>query len=306
MSSIVSDSRAACAPLDRAGLDARLSGCACLPSLSTTDAALRKSLGGDQSCNTSEIAEIIRRDPSLAARLMRLVNAVHSGAAKPRGNIDEAVFYLGVSQIRQLAMMTQIIEDFQKMTEGYQFPWSQFWRHSIATALMTREISELFKAQDDDVDYICGLIHDVGKIVMASAFPEHFYEIYHHRAEEGGDLLQLEREVLGVDHAELGAMYLRKQRLPEMFVEIVQFHHAPQRSRYHTRVTAAVHLADWLVRHGKIGASGNHADVPVDSWLASPGWKLLFGPQTEAERNASHSTLLLSLERIPAILESLV
>jgi putative nucleotidyltransferase with HDIG domain len=226
--------------------------------------------------------------------------------AKPVRNIEEAVFYLGVRQIRQLAMVTPIIEDFQKLAEGRRFPWRQFWRHCIATALMTREITDLLQAQDDEIDYVAGLIHDVGKIVMASAFPDHFYEIYHRRAEEGGDLLQLEREVLGADHADLGAMYLRKQRLPEVFVEIVQFHHTPQAARHQANVTAAVHVSDLLVRHTKIGDSGNHAEVPFDSWIESPGWKILFGHQTDSERGLSRASLNRSLERIPAILESLV
>ena len=139
------------------------------------------------------------------------------------------------------------------------------------------------QSQDDEIDYVAGLIHDVGKIVMASAFPAHFHEIYHLRAEEGMDLLQLEREVLGMDHAELGAMYLRKQRLPEVFIEIVQYHHAPQQARVQSTVTAAVQVADLLVRHTKIGDSGNRAEVPFDSWLESPGWKILFGHQTEGE-----------------------
>jgi HD-like signal output (HDOD) protein len=121
-----------------------------------------------------------------------------------------------------------------------------------------------------------------------------------------GDLLQWEREVLGVDHAELGAMYLRKQRLPEVFVEIVQCHHNPQQSRLQPQITAAVHVADLLVRHTKIGDSGNKTEVVFDSWLDSPGWKVLFGHQTDAEKSITRASLNRSLERIPAILESLV
>ena len=118
--------------------------------------------------------------------------------------------------------------------------------------------------------------------------------------------MSLEREVLGVDHAELGAMYLRKQRLPEVYVEIVQFHHSPQLARYHTHVAAAVSLSDLLVRHAKIGHSGNHAEVRVDSWLESPGWKILFGQQSETEQSFLWTSLQESLQRIPAVLESLI
>jgi putative nucleotidyltransferase with HDIG domain len=305
MSSEIMAPRPACERLDRIQIDARLGRCACLPSLSTIDSALRELLGADQRY-TSQIAEIIRRDPSLTARLLRLVNSVYYGMAKPVKNIEEAVFYLGVRQIRQLAMVTPIIEDFQRLAEGRKFPWRQFWRHCIAVALMTREITDLLQSQDDEIDYVAGLIHDVGKIVMASAFPDHFTEIYHNRAEMTGDLLQWEREVLGVDHAELGSMYLRKQRLPEVFVEIVQYHHVPQQTRLQGNVTAAVHVADQLVRHTKIGDSGNKSEVPFESWVDSPGWKILFGHQTDGEKSITRASLNRSLERIPAILESLV
>jgi putative nucleotidyltransferase with HDIG domain len=305
MSSVISAPRAPCEKLSLTRVYARLGGCAALPSLSTIDSALRELLDADRRYN-SQIADIIRRDPSLTTRLLKLVNAVHYGTAKPARNIDEAVFYLGVRQVRQLAMVTQIIEDFQKLVQGHCFPWRQFWQHCIATALMTREITNMLQSQEDETDYIGGLIHDVGKIVMASAFPDHFDEIYRRRAQEGGDLRQLEREVLGVDHADLGAMYLRKHGLADAFIEIVQFHHAPQLAHYQTSVTAAVHVSDLLVRHRKIGDSGNHAEVPCDSWLESPGWKILVGHQTEAERDFLRASLNESLERLPTVLESLV
>ncbi|HEY3915625.1 MAG TPA: HDOD domain-containing protein [Verrucomicrobiae bacterium] len=305
MSSVITAPPASRERIERTQIDARLSGCACLPSLGTIDSALRELLGADQRY-TSQIAEIIRRDPSLTSRLLRLVNSVYYGMSKPVKNIEEAVFYLGVRQIRQLAMVTPIIEDFQKLAEGRQFPWRQFWRHCIAVALMTREITDLLQTQDDEIDYVAGLIHDVGKIVMASAFPDHFNEIHQKLSESGGDLLKMEREILGVDHAELGAMYLRKQRLPDVFVEIVQYHHIPQSARVQANVTAAVHVADLLVRHKQIGDSGNCTEVPFDSWLESPGWKILFGHQTEDERSITRASLNRSLERIPSILESLV
>jgi putative nucleotidyltransferase with HDIG domain len=302
MGSVIS----ACAKLDRARIDGRLSGCASLPSLSTIDSALRGLLGADQNHNTSQIAEVISRDPSLTARLLRLVKAVHYGSSRPPSNIDEAVLFLGVRQIRQLAMVTQIIEDFQRMAEGNRFPWQQFWRHCIATALMTREITGMLDSQDGEIDYVAGLIHDVGKIAMASAFPDHFDEIHQRGAEEGGDLMSLERQVLGVDHAELGAMYLRRQRLADVYVEIVQHHHSPQLARYHRIVTAAVQVSDMLVRHAKIGHSGNEEPVPVGAWVESAGGKILFGHQTRVERDQSWSILLQRLEEVPGVLESLV
>jgi len=295
-----------CEPLDRQQIDNRLKGCACLPSLASIDSALKELLSADQRY-TSQIAEIIRRDPSLTARLLRLVNSVYYGISTPIKNIEEAVFYLGVRQIRQLAVVTPIIEDLQKLTGNYRFRWQEFWRHCIATALITRDVIDIIQSPNEETDYVGGLIHDVGKIVMASAFSEHFKEIYIKSSpEDTRSLLERERSILGINHAELGALYLRKQILPEIFVEIVQYHHAPELARNHQNIVAAVQVADLLVRHAKIGDSGNSFDVPDDGWMESAGWKILFAHQTDEERAITRASLKRSLERVPVILEGLV
>jgi hypothetical protein len=167
-----------CRPLDYKQIESRLNGAPCLPSLGSIESALKDLLSADQRY-TTQIAEIIRRDPSLTSRLLHLVNSVYYGLANPIKNIEEAVFFLGVRQIRQLAMVTPIIEDFQKLTQDRNFAWRQFWRHCIGTALMTRELVDLVKSPEGESDYVSGLIHDVGKIVMSSVFPEHFKAIYH-------------------------------------------------------------------------------------------------------------------------------
>ncbi|MBI3416283.1 MAG: HDOD domain-containing protein, partial [Verrucomicrobia bacterium] len=129
-------------PLARSQVELRVKGCARLPSLSTINAALRELLSSDRRY-MSQIAEVIRRDPSLTARLLRLVNSVYFGLTTPVNSIEEAVFYLGVRQIRQLAMVTPIIEDFQKLAGKAPFAWREFWRHCIGTAIMTREVISL-------------------------------------------------------------------------------------------------------------------------------------------------------------------
>ena len=280
MISLSSRPKCACRPMDYKQIENRLSGAPCLPSLSSIESALKDLLSADQRY-TTQIAEIIRRDPSLTSRLLHLVNSVYYGLANPIKNIEEAVFFLGVRQIRQLAMVTPIIEDFQKLTQDRRFPWRQFWRHCIGTALLTRELVDLVESPEGESDYVSGLIHDVGKIVMSSVFPEHFRAIYHAHPDEGGELLETEREILGMDHAELGALYLEKQHLPDVFVEVARFHHRPEATPRHAGTVAAVQIADLMVRHKKIGDSGNRAEVMEDSWMASAGWE---NPVRRADR----------------------
>src|ERR1041384_5624858 len=152
----------------------RIDGCPKLASLQSINRALGELVRSEQSLN-SQIAEVIRRDPSLSARLLRMVNSVYFGLSTRVNNIEEAVFFLGLRQIRELSMATPVIEELdqwqQSTTPG--LPWKDLWTHSISTAILTREILASTALHiDDDTAYLVGLLHNVGKVVMAYSFPD--------------------------------------------------------------------------------------------------------------------------------------
>lgn len=292
-------------PLDRKDIEQRLRNCPRLPSLGSINSALRELLSADNGY-TSQISEVIRRDPSLTARLLRLVNSVYYGFNSRINSIEEAVFYLGVRQIRQLATVTPIIEDFQRIAGKTQFRWRQFWQHCISTAILTREILNAEKSTGDEADYVAGLIHDVGKIAMASMFPGHFTVIQQRLREEPGDLLEMENVVLGMDHAELGGLYLEYHNLPDVLIEAARFHHQPERAVLHPELVAAVQLADRLTRYSKIGDSGNPGEVSFQDWVDSSGWNILYPTRGEVELDDKRLVLKRNLEHLPTILEGIV
>jgi len=293
------------APLARKEIDRRLEDCPLLPSLSSINRALQGLLFAEQRYS-AQISEIIRRDPSLTSRLLRLVNSVYYGLSAPVNSIEEAVFYLGVRQIRQLTMVTPIIEDFQRLSLQCDFPWRGFWQHCIGTAIVTREVVSLVQAPPDESDYIAGLVHDVGKIVMAWSFPDHFAEI-HRRASLGTqDLAALEAEILGMDHAELGAIYLERQHLPDLMVQSARFHHRPQSSKKYEWIIASVQIADLLMRNARIGYSGNFIEVSREECVTASGWEVLFPERAASEQAIARASLNRCLERLPHVLEGLV
>lgn len=292
-------------PLDRKDIEQRLRNCPRLPSLGSINSALRELLSADNGY-TSQISDVIRRDPSLTARLLRLVNSVYYGFNSRINSIEEAVFYLGVRQIRQLATVTPIIEDFQRIAGKTPFRWRQFWQHCISTAILTREILNAEKSTGDESDYLAGLIHDVGKIAMASVFPLHFTVIQQRLQEESGDLLEMENAVLGMDHAELGGLYLEYHNLPDVLIEAARFHHQPERAVLHSELVAAVQLADRLTRYSKIGDSGNPGEVSFQDWVDSSGWNILYPTRGEVELDDKRLVLKRNLEHLPTILEGIV
>jgi putative nucleotidyltransferase with HDIG domain len=234
------------------------------------------------------------------------VNSVYYGLTTPVNSIEEAVFYLGVRQIRQLTMVTPIIEDFQRLSRQCSFPWREFWQHCIGTAILTREVVSAVQSPPDESDYLAGLVHDVGKIVMAWTFPDHFAEIHRQAASGTRELTQIEMEILGIDHSELGARYLERHRLPDLMVKAARFHHHPEKADAHQTIIASVQIADLLMRNAQIGCSGNFVEVTRQQCLEASGWRVLFPDQTSVEDNISRASLHRSVERLPSVLEGLV
>ena len=117
-----------------------------------------------------------------------------------------------------------------------------------------------------------GLLHDIGKVVLAHLLPEKFDELYAEAILSRKPPSTLERESLGIDHGHLGAWYLEKQGIPLALCEAVRFHHAAITApKPHARHALVVQLADLLARHYHMGHSGNEADTGDP--FASPEWE---------------------------------
>jgi HD-like signal output (HDOD) protein len=286
----------------------RIDGCPKLGSLQSINRALSDLVNSEQSLN-SQIAEIIRRDPSLAARLLRMVNSVYFGLSTRVNNIEEAVFFLGLRQIRELSMATPVIEELEKLQRSTQvtLPWKDLWSHSIGTAIVTREILASTSLQiDDDTDYLVGLLHNVGKVVMANAFPEELRVLMATPARSPEEFCRMEQEIIGWDHGRIGAHYLSRHQISEEIIFSVLYHNDPQSAPRHQLFAAAVQVADHLVRHAGItGGFEPVAHVEHDSWLQLDGWRILYGadgPETMLARAALTNTL----NRLPSMLQGLL
>ncbi|PTY02873.1 histidine kinase [Opitutaceae bacterium EW11] len=298
-------------PVSRPYTDAeiikRIDACPKLASLQSINRALAGLVNSEQSYN-SQIAEIIRRDPSLTARLLRMVNSVYFGLTAKVNNIEEAVFYLGLRQIRELSMATPVIEELERINRSsLRLPWKELWKHSIGSAIMTREIlATTTLLIDDDTDYIIGLLHNVGKVVMASAFQKEFGQIVNTSFRTPADVCVLERELIGWDHAKIGGYYLQRHQLSAEITDAVLYHNDPESAPDHAFFAAAVQVADQLVRYAGIpGGFENVAPIADDAWLELPGWRILYG-SGEKETRIARAALSNSVQRLPTVLSGLV
>jgi HD-like signal output (HDOD) protein len=285
----------------------RIDACPKLASLQSINRSLNELVRSDTSLN-SQIAAVIRRDPSLAARILRLVNSVYFGLSARINNIEEAVFFLGLRQIRELSIATPVLEEMEHLqSKTPNLPWRSLWSHSIATAILTREIlgSTSFNV-DDDTDYLIGLLHNIGKIVMAYSFPEELQMVMAMSAATPEEVCHFERAIIGWDHAQIGAHFLARHQLAEEISFAARYHNEPGRAPRHRSFAAAVQVADYLARHSGIdGAFEKVAAIPAEAWLELEGWKILYAADGQ-ETALARASLANFIQRLPLAMSGLV
>jgi HD-like signal output (HDOD) protein len=267
-------------------------------------------LTAQSNSSVSEISEVISRDMSMTARLLRLVNSVFTGLSVHVTSVDEAIFYLGLRQIRQLALTARIVEETRSFgcdDVSDSVDWAQFWRHSIGCGILSREILSMASgSMDDDVYYISGLMQDVGKLVMFNIFPAELAQRQQLVAGSREELALLEYESYGWNHAQIGALYLESNNMPQPVVEAVLFQFEPSRAASGAKLAAGVQLAETIARYGGCQASfENTNDVEYEDWEQLAGWEILFGTD-KAERQYARATILSCVERLPIILKGLL
>jgi HD-like signal output (HDOD) protein len=293
-------------PYPEAEIRRRIEATPKLASLQSINQALSALIRSDSSLN-SQIAEIIRKDPSLSTRILRMVNSVYFGLSARLNNIEEAVFFLGLRQIRELSLATPVIEEMEGFKLNASLPWKELWKHSIGTAILTREIIASTPLRvDDDTDYLVGLLHNIGKVVMAYAFPNELVELMSRRAATPAELCAHEREVIGWDHAQIGAYYLECHRLADEIVMAVRYHADPEAAPRHRLFAAALQVGDSLVRFSGIhGGFELLPPVANESWLELDGWKILYGADG-AESMLARGQITNSLRHLPSLMQGLL
>jgi HD-like signal output (HDOD) protein len=238
-----------------------------------------------------------------------MVNSVYFGLSTRVNSIEEAVFFLGLRQIRELALATPVIDELERLQPGAtaHLPWKELWTHSIASAMLAREILAATPlGVDDDTDYLSGLLHNVGKIVTACAFPAEAQALVAMRAADPTAFCQLERDLIGWDHGAIGAHYLARHQLSEDIVLAVHHHNDPGAAARHQNFAAAVQIADHVARHSGISGGFESVEpVAADAWLALPGWTILFGADPDAAHLA-RAAIERALPRLPLMLQGLL
>ncbi len=208
------------------------------------------------------IVEAIEKDPAMSAKIIGFSNAAFYRRGDPVTTIRDAVMKIGFDTIKSVALGISLLTIFKSEHGGGPRDYGNMVRHSLATGLISKEIVDMLDWQDQGEVFTCGLLHDIGLLVISACFPD-IYDTIVSKFRKGSVFIDVEKEVCGCSHGEVGAWLTDKWNLPDAICEVVLYHHSPSEATVDPAMAAVVHLADI------IAARNDYSPITVNGYEGS-------------------------------------
>jgi putative nucleotidyltransferase with HDIG domain len=242
----------------------------------------------DDVSSARQVVELISSDPALTARILQLVHRSDLGVRGEVNSIERAVVLLGFDAVRSAVLAISVFESFSERSAqaaAGRFDRDEFWKHCVAVACCAELLAEAAGVPEiaSSEAFVCGLLHDLGKVALDAALPKSFSRVVEAADLLRGNIADVERSVIGLDHMVVGKRMAEKWQLPAVIRDVVWLHgqhpQALPATVTNPRMVNLVTLADLIVREQHLGYSGNYAfTLPRQALLDAVG---LTQPQAE-------------------------
>lgn len=238
--------------------------------ISLPDVYIRlRSVINSPNTSMSDVAQIIVHDPAITARLLKLVNSSYFGLTSQVDTMTHAINLLGTQQVHDLVLATVVIDSFSGFTND-SLNIYDFWFNGVYCAVTARLLAYHCKNIDTERPFIAGLLHRIGHLVSYHELPDESSASAEMAQQKNMPLYLAEREVLGFDYAQLGALLMQEWKLPQSLQIITEFHPEPVKAPNYREETAILHIATAITHNALL-------DIPIspDSLSINPAcWEL--------------------------------
>ena len=224
----------------------------------------------DPMVSAMDVAYILRQDPALTARILRMANSPVYGGRYRIVSVPQAVLRLGMTEVRNLVMSLGIIRAV--FGKGRRLDYRAFWHHSLTVALASEALGAALPPDPEGADegaFATGLLHDIGRLALDQLYPEAYDEAMRVMVESKLPLLDAERRAIGIDHAEVGRALAKRWGLPDTIVSGLAYHHRPEEAPPHlARSALLVNVAEQTCRAHGLGdpLEGGEIEEPTQRW----------------------------------------
>ena len=203
----------------------------------------------DKNTSAATLSKIISNDVGLTARVLKLVNSAYYGFPKQISTIQQAITILGFTTIKGIILSASIYKMFSSEGAGSEFNYKQFWKHSLLVAFASKLIGKYSKDLVSSDIFSAAFLHDIGKIILAQYDRDNYTNVCIQNELSEFDYVKEEEKYCGINHCELGNIVAYSWNLPEVFCDVITYHHNPEKSINFKNECMAVYLANYITNN---------------------------------------------------------
>jgi len=200
----------------------------------------------DPESSLPNLSKVIGYDSAVTANLLKVANSAYFGRPGKFDSIHQTIVYLGMDYVVDLVLLASGADNLKPEQTGYDLQKGDLWKYSVLSALIARELAKNKGIGKTHLIFTAALLKDVGKVILDQYVGDAFEEINTMVVEQNLTFREAEKQVIGIDHAELGGMVAESWNFSPKMVEIIQNHHQPQKSKKSEIESSIVYLADTI------------------------------------------------------------
>jgi putative nucleotidyltransferase with HDIG domain len=206
----------------------------------------------------ADIAQLIQYDPVMTVDILKICNSAYTGLKTPAESIKDAVNMLGTDQIIELALVRSSAQVLSGDRKGYGLEQGDMWRYSVYSAVIAKQVAGRLGLENKSTIFTAALIKDIGKIILEKYVFKDFQKINTLVKDSGYSFREAEKKVIGIDHAEMGALIAKIWKFSPRMIKLIHHHHLRDESMMDDQEIAAVYLADCIcmMMGNGVGADG--------------------------------------------------
>lgn len=221
-----------------------------------------------ESATMQDFEEVIKLDPILVVRLLRLVNSPYFGISSPVESIAKAVVFIGMKHLRNLVAVEALRNLYKDKKDGSEFSRKNLWTHSATVAILAQMISRRIFGEDGEDVFLAGIIHDIGLIVEDQLTGGELVQVCNSYRDGERVISEIEDEIIGTNHSKVGRLLATDWQLPEAVIEGIRFHHRYDKAYPIPSVVSILQLAEFMACKMNYGVISGRCD-PLPSYLTS-------------------------------------
>ncbi|HYV35827.1 MAG TPA: HDOD domain-containing protein [Gemmataceae bacterium] len=243
-------------------------------------------LANEENASAKDLSALLERDVALASSILKLANSPVFNWGHAIESLNAAVVRLGLRECQNLILAVSMRNVFSKTDPATKGLCAVLWQHCFLTATLCRRLSRVFRLNYQGEEFAAGLLHDLGRILLAITIPDEFQRADPMDFLEDSDIQHRESQVLGTDHCQLGNLYAEHNGLPRGIQSVIRFHHQHEDDPDHRELSALVAMADHMANYLQRREDPQAYDVNVN-----PGFAYLCKGWSSEKKDALTKTL---------------